>query len=46
MAGIPEPRQPRCLIHHVWMSRCTDCADQRRAQQATADRARLEQATR
>lgn len=41
MTGIPAPRQPICLHHHVWMAGCNDCHAQRTAEQDAA-RQRLE----
>lgn len=41
MTGIPAPRLPVCLAHHVWMAGCDDCHTQRTAEQ-TAAKARIE----
>lgn len=43
MASIPQPRAPRCLIHHVWHASCADCCEQRKAERQAADQ-RLKQA--
>lgn len=45
MAGVPEPRRPRCLIHHVLHVSCPECMQQLRAERDAAQK-RLDQAAR
>lgn len=36
MASIPQPRAPRCVIHHVFMANCAMCVEQRKAEREAA----------
>ena len=42
---VPQPRKPKCYVHHIWHASCPDCTEQRKAEREQAAK-RLEQATR
>lgn len=43
MSTVPQPRQPVCLRHHVWMANCGECNAQRQAERKAAEK-RLDRA--